>query len=1037
MANYGSTILESQPDSMHNIQLFFLGPIQFRRDGSAVELRAAKAAALLAYLAAHPAPQRRERLIDLLWPESSPEAARKNLRNTLWTIGKALGEEIIEADGDSIRLSPHSWVDLHQFTDVLHRLQDQPPLPVDALREAAGLYRGPFLDGIRLSEAPDFELWLATQRDETSLAFLRILEALVDHYRAAGDWSLVITTAQRALAVDPLHEPMMRILMKAHALRGERGEALRLYDTLHRRLTQELGVGPLPETQRLRDQILAGELTNGAAPPSFSPGTTAKRLSSAGLDSAQASVPPFIGRRSELAALDAEFDRAAQGSARIALLTGELGIGKTRLWQEWSANLPAKAHTLATRAIAATKELPFAPVVDLLRHPDCFNMLFSQPSPVPVVWRMELARLLPEIASDLPAIPPPSLPVEEERHRLFEALIQALRALHASPLVLFVDDIHWADRATLDWLGYLVHRLRAEPLLLIGAYRPADAPTYLIRMITNWQREGLVRRIALPRFTEEETQAYLAAMGSDLALATELAATSVGNPYFLTELSRADQGQGACNLAELLHNRVLTLPDTARQVLQAAAVLEAGADFPVLRRTSGRSEEETLDALDLLLSNGMLVENQGRYQIVHPSLAHVALEGMSLARRSFLHRRAAQALEVIHRSQLPEVAGQLARHYREAGAPEKTARYAEMAADHAMTLAAPDEAVSFLRLALQSAPNPARRAKLGNALVFQGALDEGRQFLEEALRENLAAGDQREVVQTCLNLANSYLVSGQRDMVVYWAEKALEHYQQAPDPALHAQIHFLLGAGTLHSRASYTTAEAHLRESIRLAMANDLKEAEILGRFELGNLLAQRGDLALALESYQSALALARQNGDRLREMLALNNLAYHTLLSGDPAAAQGYIDEALSLVEEQVFFFPRTYLYSTQGEILLARGEVDAAKEWLQRSLTEAESYSNLAQAANVRATLGLAAQTQGDLDLALELLDEAHRTAAMQGAKHLQMKIGLWLVELYQRRGEHVAARELLGQLSSELAESGHRRLQAKLEQLRSAAR
>lgn len=169
-------------------------------------------------------------------------------------------------------------------------------------------------------------------------------------------------------------------------------------------------------------------------------------------------------------------------------------------------------------------------------------------------------------------------------------------------------------------------------------------------------------------------------------------------------------------LAELLRARLERLPDPARQVLQAAAVLEPAFDFPTLRSASGRDEAETLDALDALLSAAVIAERGGAYAFVHPLVAAVVRDGLSGARRTFLQRRAAEAIEVAYTGRLPQIAGRLSAHYAQAGDRAWAASFAEMAAERALALAAPTEAVDFYRQALALDPSPARELGLGRGL---------------------------------------------------------------------------------------------------------------------------------------------------------------------------------------------------------------------------------------------------------------------------------------------------------------------------------
>jgi DNA-binding SARP family transcriptional activator/tetratricopeptide (TPR) repeat protein len=1026
---------------MATIRLSFLGPAQFSRDEQPVELKAAKAVALLAYLAVA-GPQNRERLVDLLWPDSDPGAARQNLRNRLWSIRKALGEEALAADDYRLALSETVWVDLHAFEQTAAAPQEASP---EQLQAALGHWRGPLLDGLQLLDAPELELWLTTAREHFGQLYLRLLESLVARQRASANWPAVIETARQALAYDYLQEPMYRVLMEAYAQQGERPEALRQYEALRAILARELGVEPLPETETLRLAILNGAV-HGAPPgampvsawqserarPLAQPGEDglAQKPARPGLAPAPVKGPdqPFVGRQAELLALDEAFREAGQGQVRVVVITGEMGIGKSRLWQTWAARLPAGQPLLATRCLDTSPSLPFSALTNLLNRPFCLERLAG--SNLAPIWLSELARLIPDIRQRWPNIPAPaSVPPEEEQRRMFEAFTQTFHSLAGQPLLLFIDDLHWADQTTLDCLVYLVDRLRDTPLLLAGAYRTTDAPAQLIHMVARWSREGLVRRLPLARLTLAEAAELVAALGGEASQTVQLQAQSAGNPYFLVELSRAGVNGGSpTELAELIRARLKRLPGEAQQILQAAAVLETDFDFDTLRRISRRGEEETLDALDTLLDAAILVERAEQYEFSHPLVGSIVRADLSAARRHFLHRRAAEVLETSHAANLTAIAGQLARHYAQANQPVEAARYAEMAAKRALELGALIEALAFYRQAYALDPTPARQVGLGYALIYaQGGVLEARQIMQQALATFEANDDRANIVNTCVLLALSYLPGGEGDQVLYWVERAEPYLETLDDPKAQAQLCHLKGTGWFRAGRSLAQAEAYLAQGIRLATEHGFTEIGTTCWFELGNLWVQRGDLGKAIECFSQALGMAQTSNDYYQQALSLNNLGYATYLAGDLAQARSYIEQGLIFVETHALILPRQYLYSTRGEIALAEGQPDQAESWFKRAIVEAEKYDNSAYVANLRANLALAARAQGRLDEALSLLTLARQALTGVNNPHLQTQINLWLAELHLERREPDAAEAALVRAEQQLAGAERAGLQA----------
>jgi DNA-binding SARP family transcriptional activator len=945
---------------METVVLNFLGPVRFERAGVPVPLVRAKAVALLLYLAIMREAQPRERVLDLLWPESLPEAGRKNMRNTLWTIREALGDEVLKQGQGTLRLAADVQVDVHGLEDGLLLLESS---SVPPLETAAKLRRGPLADGLVVHEAPEFEIWLQTERQRMEVLYLRLLERIIMLRRAAGAWQEVIVQAQRALAADPLREPLHLALIEAYVRSGQRAEAMQQYATLTSSLRREMEVAPLPETTARYEALLADVALPAAEQPPPS------------IIREQESVP-FVGRETELAALNHERSRAMKGKARVVLITGDLGMGKTRLWQTWGDTHKTDMLVLRTHALETTEPVPFGPILSLFRQPGPAHASVHPPSPLATLWLTELARLLPELALAWPNLPPPlALAPAEERGRLLQALTEALRLLLGPLLVLVIDDLHWADPSTLDWLIYLVDQLHDTPLLVIGTYRAQDAPERLLTAVAGWQRQGHVRHLPLDHLSQDEAEKLLSALGipDDPEAAATLLQQSGGNPYFLIELQRAGAGNAAGDLRALVRARLqTTVPVAAMQVLQAAAVLGDGASFPLLQAASGRSEEETLDALDALQAAAVLVPQDRGYHFVHPLVATVVRDDLRPARRTFLHRRAAEALERIHASDREQVAGPLMEHYAAAGDLLRAARAAEQAAAQALRIGAFVEAAAYARRANTWEPTARRQLLLGEALLPGGSAGEAEAQLQSAVQGFEDSDDVLGAARACLGLAMIAIGRTEPDVARRWLAPPSVQHLEAVDPALCAQA-LLLAAGVERQSEMYDAALRLLDRADELTRKHHLGEQAGHIAIERGNLLANRGDLHGGIRAFAEAVRLAEESGMVVQAATAWNNLAYHTLLAGDVEQAQRHIAVALELTERYALSFLGQYVWSTSGEIALAREEFQSAEGAFEHAFEAAQAWNNYVHMANVRVNQARVAQARSRSSEARALVDEA----------------------------------------------------------------
>ena len=377
---------------MSQLTLSLLGPPHIARDGMPLQVDTRKAIALLAYLAVTGAPQRRDTLATLLWPDSDQPGARAALRRTLSALNRALAGEWLSVERETVglRRDPALRFDVAQFREGLarcrrhgHAAAEVCPACLPLLADAAALYRDDFLAGFTLRDSPAFDDWQLAQAEELRRDLAGALERLVAGCSAQGEFAAALAHARRWLALDPLHESAHRWLMRVYAWAGQRAAALQQYRACVRVLDRELGVAPLEETTRLYHAIKGDHAPPPPAalvphPRAREPGEEralptrdASGTPTAGpADVPAAGLPPYplVGRAAEWAALGRAY-AAAGPDGRVVVLEGEAGIGKTRLAEEFLADARSGgAATLAMRCFEGEASLAYGPFVVALRE---------------------------------------------------------------------------------------------------------------------------------------------------------------------------------------------------------------------------------------------------------------------------------------------------------------------------------------------------------------------------------------------------------------------------------------------------------------------------------------------------------------------------------------------------------------------------------------------------------------------------------------------------------------------------------------------
>ena len=959
---------------MFRTTISLLGAPRIEHDGVPVEVDTRKAVALAAYLAVTKQSHSRDALAGLLWPEYSQSRARAALRRTLSSLGKARAEGWLRADRESVDLAGDTvWVDVSRFHDLLaeckehgHPESEVCPECLPPLTEAVTLYRDDFMAGFGLRDSVAFDDWQFFQSESLRRELAGALERLARGRGALGEWEAAVAHARRWLAMDILHEPAHRLLMALYAWSDQRAAALRQYRECVRVLGQELGVAPLEETTLLYRAIQENDLpprpalSEHRSPARPEAEASTRPLVQTSRNVARSPDNPLVGRDPEWETLLTSYESVGVGG-HVVVVEGEAGIGKTRLAEEFVADVRAAGATaVIARCYAGEKNLAYGPFVEglsaALAHEDTDRL-----TGLPASSLQEAARLLPDLADLSPDSPPaPPLDTPGAQSRFFGEVVRVLLAVLDGPPpgILFLDDLHWADDATLSLLTYLVRRLEDKPIFVLLTWRAEEVHEghRLRELLAEARRSGRATTLTLQRLGPASVEELVghAVPGAGM-LGSRLSDETEGLPLFLTEYLTAvekgelDVGDEAWTLPggvqDLLRTRLLTVGETAGQVLAAAAVVGRSFDFDTVRAASGRSEEETLTALEELTSRGLIREvgsavgGAPAYDFDHDKLRTLVYEETSLARKRLLHRRAAVALAGQARGrEADSLAGQIARHYRLAGRDQEAARYHRLAGDYARSLHANSDALSHYEEALalshpdatalheaigdlrtrageygaalasyEAAASSAGRSdlsilehKIGNVHARRGERDLARSHYESAL-EALGEADGEAAGGLARLYADWSLLShgqDERDEATGFARRALELAEGTGDTRSLAQAHNMLGILAGRS-GDQDAALRHLEESLDLAEALGDSDVKVAALNNLALAREHGGESDEALRLAETALALCIASGDRHREAALHNNLADLLHAAGREQESMTHLKRAVELFAE------------------------------------------------------------------------------------------------------------------------------------------
>ncbi len=1024
------------------LQIGLLGTPQILLNGAPLEEAiSAKAQALLFYLAMTRRRHTRPALAALLWGDVPDATARGNLRKALQQLREHLGAFlVIQRDTVALPESAACWLDAAEFQTALGEMPDiETP---DRLERAIRLYRGDFLAGFYVRNAPDFENWWLSERTRMRELMLNALNRLADHYAGQGDLDRAVALIRRSLEIERWREEAHRRLMTWLALSGQRSAALAQYEVCRRMLAEDLDVEPATETSTLYARIRTGDLESLSAAeiPPLELEPRAPTFLDSDADIAGSPRAPFVGRERQVARLAGFLEAAIAGQGQAAFVIGEAGWGKTRLLAEFSRyaqevypELLVAYGVCTTFTEAGDPYLPFRGILRML----CADV--EQGWAAGRVTRFQALRLwrfLPRIVEALLAegrhligtlVPGEELLLRAAAHeavgpgllkrlneamatkrgghgacgmdqaRIFEQVANLLQTVSRErPLLLIVDDLHWADLSSLRLLFHLSRRLADSHILILCAYRPEDVSPGpdgqahpLVSILAEFKRRFGDVWVYLGHDWGEE-RAFVDALldsepnrlGGDFR--AELARTTKGHPLFTFEMLRDMQEHGSVRQDEsgrwvqsasitwdtlpsrvegVIERRINRLDPAQRSVLVTASVEGEEFTAEVLAQARKVGEAEMVGVLsgDLARNHRLVqasgVERLGEKRIAHYRFSHnlfqkYLYDSLDPVERAYLHEAVGNALEKVYAGRTDEIAVHLARHFREAGRLVQAIKYLERAGDSSARVYANSEAIAHYSEAID--------------LASQIDIDaEALTLLYTRLGRTLELESQFDRVLT-----------------TYEAMETVAH--QRADR--HMELASLMARTTIQSvpTAVYQPDQARLLGQRALALARELgdraAESEILWSLSLGNHYTNRS--AEAIECGERSLALARELGLREQTAQTLNDLGGLIYLYS------GRLDQAREALQEAGELWHAVgntpMLADSLSGLCVAHvyaGEYERAIALSEQAFQTSRAIENLWGQSYSRWAVGDAFRARGEYSRAIAASEESVRLGALAG--------------------------------------------------------
>lgn len=997
----------------------------------------------------------RDEVLSMLWPEDDPPKARRRLNQLLYTIKRKTGSNPpFDCVGDQILKAPsRAFSDLDTYHAALleNRLSECTDLLIRGfLRQASGSISSPFSDWI---EGRDRELRSTLRR--------KIRQAL-QACEASADWEGARDAAEALSSLAPLDEDALRTLMRARARLGGTSEAESALSEFAARREATLGSkwNPRAETISTLERIHSEASAGGHG-----------KLG--GIQGRQ-QEPRLVGRDAEHALLRRTLATPPHQAFRGILVTGEAGIGKTRLIREAFCGLALEGQAIFSTDQAELEQMiPLNPLIEALREPGVGKTLTLLDDP----WRAVLYGVMPSHYSGRGPIPqaPPIQPGSVPR-RLFEAFHQLLlRMVAESPVVLVIEDLQWADETTLSVLEFLFRRWDQGRLQAVFSLRSEEiSRTSALRTFLEMLRvHSDFLEIPLGDLSSSASKSLIKdTSGKPLTSAelNHLHSLAGGNPFFLIELTleylagRVDQPSFPeemfsipLSIRQVLERRLGQLSPAAEKALGALSASSKVLRIQDLANVAGLSTSECMTGLDQLHSFRLVRSIGVEIYVGHELIRQTVYQGLSASRRAWLHAGLARHIQESSQNPPPD---ELAIHFHFAGAKEEALVFAKEAAEKAEASGAIPEALRFLGIAREHTDEPEDVAKIlgrmGHLHYLHQNLEEAAPLLEtaaqrfrrqgldaDALRAELERVDalwQTELLPFRECLEELERIKKEAKENGHW-----ETFMKALDVAIHlldrlgdsAGVKQVIQEARIYSDRGDAKARCHsrsilalnvyfgtpsdglhaAREAVSIALETGNVDLELHALNRLIVVLLYQGRLHSeeGVQAYEEAGKRFGSSGDLiLKFFIKLNRVVWH-LEVGELDQAASAIPAVEAVIRGTRTRHPWAMFHLNRGEVELESEQIPRARESFSEALSLLTESSPRFFRTILTSGLGLCALRDGNLSEAKRL--EAELGELPKGWTFDPSVVAAFKAEMFRMRGDLAMADRFLGQVSGEI--------------------